>query len=77
MVGFNLKLYVSCVPSERNKTDTLMRVKNKWLKMIDNKRSITETCCLGYAEVKELHDRQSHGGRPTFVFGREGTSRHH
>ena len=41
------------VPSDRNKADSLTRVRKRWLK---DKEVIDVVCCVGQEELKELHN---------------------
>lgn len=61
-----LKLCAVLVPSEKNKADTLTRVKKAWLKATQEEEE-TEVCCVGVPSVKELH-RMHHMGVDRTLF---------
>lgn len=50
--GFSLKLCASFVPCERNKADTLTRMKTKCLELREKKGSVADMCYFNYSVVK-------------------------
>lgn len=61
-----LKLCVVFVPSEKNKADSLTRVKKAWLRATQEDEE-TKVCCVGMPSVKELH-RMHHMGVDRTLF---------
>src|SRR5678816_2021419 len=67
-LGINLKL--EFVPSEKNKADSISRIRRKWLIGEENKLINNNVCLLSFEELKELHNRHHQGIEKTLFLAR-------